>query len=220
MRRTANPLEWIRPAKQERAQQTVDRFLRALEQLLDEKGFAEASVAEIAAKADASVGAFYARFRDKDALLHALHEGYCKEAIATAEAGLEPSRWEGVPLADVVAAFAGFVVDHYRARPGLRRAFALAQWHDARFRARSAQVAAAVSSRLGAMFEARAHEHAHDDPRVAGEVLHRATFAMLDLHVQFGDELPGAVAIDDARLKIELVRMSLGYLGAAPPPPR
>jgi len=66
-------LVWIRPPQQARSQQTLSRILDAAEAILAEKGWEDASVAEIARRAGSSVGAFYTRFPDKDTLLAALH---------------------------------------------------------------------------------------------------------------------------------------------------
>ena len=207
------PLSWVRPAKQARAQETVARFFAALAQVLDEKTFDEASVAEIAKRASSSVGAFYARFQDKDALLQASHAAFVDEAIATAEAGLDPARWQDVPLAEVVAAFASFVVEQSRAQAGVRRAYVAAAYRDRRFRDRAARAAARTSTLLGELFAARRAEHAHEDPARAAEFLHRTTFALLDLHALYGDETPGARALDDEQVKAEIARVACAYLG-------
>ena len=66
-------LRWIRPPQQARSQETLERLLDAAETLVAEKGFDDTPVAEVARRAGSSVGAFYTRFPDKDALLHALY---------------------------------------------------------------------------------------------------------------------------------------------------
>ena len=72
-------LVWVRPPQQARSQLTLSRILDATEAILAEKSWEDAGVAEIARRAGSSVGAFYSRFRDKDALLvgaaPALHRG-------------------------------------------------------------------------------------------------------------------------------------------------
>ena len=74
--------------KQPRSERTQERLLRAAEKLILEKGLADASVPEIARRAGSSVGGFYARFPDKDALLRALEERFfARDARARGEAG-------------------------------------------------------------------------------------------------------------------------------------
>lgn len=62
----------IRRIKQRRSQKTYDAIIEAAFELLDAREFNEISVAEVAAKAGYSVGAFYARFKSKDELLEAM----------------------------------------------------------------------------------------------------------------------------------------------------
>ena len=97
-------LHWVRPPRQARSQETLDRILDAAEALVAEKGFEDTPVSEIVQRAGSSVGAFYARFHDKDGLLHALYERYYEEAVATADAALAPARWEGAQVAELIPA--------------------------------------------------------------------------------------------------------------------
>ncbi len=63
---------WALPAHQDRSRAQRDRLLRAAERVFAQKGFWEAHVTDIALAADASVGSFYRRFKDKEALFFAL----------------------------------------------------------------------------------------------------------------------------------------------------
>lgn len=58
--------------QQARSQETLERFLEATEQLLREKPFDEITIADIVARADRTVGSFYARFDDKIAVIKTL----------------------------------------------------------------------------------------------------------------------------------------------------
>ena len=88
----ASDLRWVRPPRQARSQETLDRILDAAEALVAEKGFGDATVADIARRAESSVGAFYARFKDKEGLLYALYERYFEQANATAARSRIPIR--------------------------------------------------------------------------------------------------------------------------------
>ena len=70
------PLQWIRPPRQARTLESLERFLDAATELLQEKRFEDVHVTEIARRAGGSVAAFYRRFEDKNALLPALYERY------------------------------------------------------------------------------------------------------------------------------------------------
>ena len=117
----ATVLRWVRAPQQERTREGLARLLEAAEGLIAEKGYDDASIAEIAERAGSSVGAFYRRFRDKAALFQALHESFNEDARATADDALAPSRWQGSPLARVLREFTDFLVEIYRDREGMLR---------------------------------------------------------------------------------------------------
>ena len=71
---TVNPL--VQPPKQDRSRDTKDRILRATEKLLRREAFEAVSVRRIIEEARTSIGSFYARFRDKNALLPVLYAEY------------------------------------------------------------------------------------------------------------------------------------------------
>lgn len=64
--------DWLTAPQQARSLETLARFLRAADELLHEKPFADVTIAEIVTRAERTVGSFYARFEDKDALLRTL----------------------------------------------------------------------------------------------------------------------------------------------------
>src|SRR3954466_6943772 len=85
--------QFFRPPQQSRSQETLDRILDAAEQVLETKAFGEATLAEIMERAGVTVGAFYRRFPDKDALLHHLDERFFAELHRRADEVLNPDRW-------------------------------------------------------------------------------------------------------------------------------
>ncbi len=61
---------WRKKAVQSRSRSTEKALARAARELLDDKGFEQTRVDEVAQRAGTSVGGFYARFKGKSALLH------------------------------------------------------------------------------------------------------------------------------------------------------
>src|SRR6476619_3790713 len=112
---------FFRPPQQSRSQETLDRILDAAEQVLDAKAFGEATLAEIMERAGVTVGAFYRRFPDKDALLHHLDERLFGEVHQMADDVLDPSRWDGTSTSDVVREFTHIAIALHRQRRGLLR---------------------------------------------------------------------------------------------------
>lgn len=115
-------LQWVHPPLQERSQQTMERLLGAAESLISEVGFAHATVAGIVKRADSSVGAFYARFKDKDALLRCLLERFVQDVQATISHALRPEVWAGVSVEAVCATLVGFIMRMLTERQQLIRA--------------------------------------------------------------------------------------------------
>src|SRR6185312_16157584 len=75
-------LDGVLPVKQQRGRATRDRLLIAGQRLIGERDIDAISVAEITRAAGCSVGAFYLRFRDKEAFLHALIAQYIVQGRA------------------------------------------------------------------------------------------------------------------------------------------
>jgi AcrR family transcriptional regulator len=210
------PLRWIRPPRQARSQETLDRLLDAAEALLEEKGFDDVGVAEIAQRAGSSVGSFYARFPDKAALLHALQERFADEGTATADDALDPARWQGAQIPEIVSAVVAFLVGIHRDRRGLLRALWLAQALRPEFRARATALSLHVSRRLGALLLERRAEIAHPDPARAVAFGFWQVLASLRCAVLEPEEALAVRRVSERALPAELARACLAYLGVRP----
>lgn len=217
MPNTTTALRWIRPPRQARSQDTLDRILEAAEELVADKGFDDTPVVEIAERAGSSVGAFYTRFRDKDGLLYALYERYLEQAAATADHALDPVRWEGRGIADVLSAVVPFLLEVFRERRGLIRSFVLRNYTDAEFAARQERLSQHVSEKLGALLVARRDEIRHPDPARAADFGLSVVLATLESVVLFG-ETTRSGGISDEELSRELLRTYLSYLGVESTP--
>lgn len=206
-------LRWVKPPRQARSQETLDRILDAAESLVQEKGFDDTPVSEIVSRAGSSVGAFYSRFPDKEALLHALYERYFEQAMATADDALDPSRWKDAGIDDLVRAVVAFLVVIYREQRGLIRAFVIRNHIDSGFQARRGRLSHHVSERLSDLLVARGGEIRHPDPERAATFGMTLIFATLDSAILFGETRSGAEALSDEELVAELTRAFLAYLG-------
>lgn len=81
--RKSEPKEqWALPVHQARSRDQRDRLLRAGERVFATRGFWESHVDDIARLADCSVGSFYRRFKDKEALFFALQDDMTEKASA------------------------------------------------------------------------------------------------------------------------------------------
>src|SRR5580765_3400878 len=73
----------VRPPKQKRSQESLERVLEASIALLEEKGFDAFTIQDVSQRAEVSVGAIYARFGNKESLLRAVHK-HAMEALVPA----------------------------------------------------------------------------------------------------------------------------------------
>ena len=208
-------LQWVRPPRQARSQDTLERILDAAEALVAEKGFEDSTVAEVVRRADSSVGSFYTRFHDKDGLLYALYERYLEQATATADQALDPARWEGATIPEILGAVTRFLVSVYRDREGLIRAFVLRNHSDAEFRTRQERLSHYVSEKLSRLLLARAAEISHPSPPLAAPFGLAMVASAIESVVLFGELRSSDLALSDDELAAELTRAFLAYLGVA-----
>jgi AcrR family transcriptional regulator len=207
-------LQWVRPPQQERTRLSLHRMLDAAEALVASKGFDEASIIDIARRAGSSVGGFYRRFRDKDTLLHALHQRFCEEALATAEVALDPQRWVDASVPEIIQEFSAFLVQIYRERQGLFRAVLSRGPSDPTMLARTNQLFEDIRTRLQRLIEERRSEISHPDAALATRFGLHAMIGTLNHIVQIQ---PQALPLDDKRLAGELARAFVAYLGTPAP---
>lgn len=213
MTRAPSQLQWVRPPLQARSQESFERILDAAEAVVTEKGFAQATIAEIVRRAKSSVGAFYARFHEKDGLLVCLHDRFRDEAIATTDAVLDPERWQDSPIAEILSDTIPFLVEAYRQRRGLLRAFIMRASVDPAFAERCIPVNRHLTERLGALLLARRDEIGHPDPELAIDISLQIMISTLDELTLYDQVLWGGIPLSDERLPIELTRVVLSYLG-------
>ena len=215
-----------RPARhraplQERSRKTLDRVLAATEELLRTKTFEEISVAEIVRRARASVGAFYVRFADKDALLPLIYRRYDEDLRTRFDELLKPEKWRGLDLHARVDELARIMVRLFRERRGLLRAVALyARLRPASIPAEVRAARARTMDAFAALILEPRDEIGHPEPEDAARFAIFMAAAICRDKILFG-EAPHAstVPIDDDRLARELARMLHGYL-AGPAAPR
>ncbi len=203
-------LRWVSPPRQERTRLALNKLLDAAEQLVAEKGFEAASIAEIAKRAGCSVGGFYRRFKDKHGLLQALHERFCEEARATADEILDPRRWRAAHSQEIVSSFTSFMVEIFRQRSGLFRAFLVRGVSDDEVRARTEELTQYLTARLGELLAEHADELSHPDPAMASDFGLRVVIGGL---VQTLLLQPNPTAMAEPLYVEELARVLNNYLG-------
>lgn len=211
----ASDQRWVRTPRQARSQETLERFVEATRQLLADRSFDEITVHDIVAAADRTVGSFYARFDDKDAVLHVLVERLDERIQHVVRAFCDPVRWEGAPLEEFVGEAVRLNVQAYRRTTSLFRAALLASVRDERFRQRRLDTLRATAEMQKAFLLTRADEMATADPARASDQMFELVAATLDHELLFG-RFTATSPSTDAALVAELTDQCLHVLRVRP----
>jgi AcrR family transcriptional regulator len=181
----------------------VEAILEAAAQVLESKGLEGASTNAIAQRAGVSVGSLYQYFRDKEALLLALHERHVVALETRMAAAFTET--EGLPLDRAVRLLLRNLVAAYQTRPVLQQILVSEAPRVGGVRATRA-AESAIRAQVQAFLESRP-KVAHLRPDRASFMIVQAVEALAHAAAREG-ELGDRVFLD------ELVRMVLGYLQA------
>jgi AcrR family transcriptional regulator len=209
-----SPLHWVKPPQQARSKKTLEKVLDAAEDVIKERGVAGLTVSEVVRRAGSSVGAFYARFADKEGLLATLHERNCAEALATAELALDPARWQSADIASILEEVVKFTAAQTRERLGLVLAFVALAATDVSYARRRAILQQKIGALLGALLLARSDEISHPDPRLAGDIAVRMVLGTLESDALERRQSSTESARADEILAHEVARAIGAFIGA------
>jgi AcrR family transcriptional regulator len=208
-------LETVARPKQARSERTLHRLLDAAEAVIEESGLAGLSIPEVVRRARSSVGGFYARFRDKNELLRALEERFFREQRVRLERLTRPETWGDAALPAIVRACMRELVDVFRGRSALIRAFVSRAVHDLEFRGEALRFEREVADRVGALLLARPAALGHPRPERAVPVAVAVVFGSMIAGALFGDARHPFAQLSDEEAADELARCFLGYLGVS-----
>ena len=206
----------MKAPKQKRSQATLGRFVDATRRLLAEKPFDEIAVNEIVSEAGASVGAFYARFGDKEALLEHLGEVALSEEREEVRRVATSRNWESAPLEAVAHELVRVLVRQHRVHTGTLRALASRRLSSPRAVVPGGSPLAQPPAAFVDLIKRRRSEISHPNPdvavhlglgMVAGAVRERILFPELSVASTALSPVTDAVFVE------ELTRAFLGFLG-------
>jgi len=202
----------VRKPQQPRSQRTMQSILEATAALLDEKGFSEISINEIVERAGCSVGAFYGRFQDKDALLQALDEEYFRELYDSLEDVMLGGDLAGRELPDLVRHVVQALYEVLDRRRGLLRTLILAgrTQADPRFREREERTMAAFPRLAAALLAHRERIHHPDPERAVQFGFFHTWYALQD--IVLWEHLAARSPYQGTELVDEFARAYLAYL--------
>ena len=199
----------VLPPRQTRSQRTLERILTAAGDLFGEQGVDATSVAQIVARANSSVGSFYARFPCKDDLIRHLEARIWIEALERWKRGVRSRRWEDLSVQHMVEGMVHLLVRALRAEALQREALGVHSRSQGWGREEADRFHEAVLVTLRFHLTARREEMDHPDPDLAIELGYRAVVGGVREVMEQAREGEGP---DDELLGRELARCYLAYL--------
>ena len=194
----------IRPPKQSRSRRTLERIVAASLELLATEGLGGLTVHKVVAKANSSVGSFYARFEGKEDLLDYLGERVWTEALERWESALETREWSALELAEVVEGSVSLLIDAQRSRSAYLKAL---DWASGRQNDAYEAFRAELLRGLGRLILGHRAEIQHHDPDLAVRLGLRAVLGVVDAEFRATrNRIERDVLIEECRA------MLLGYL--------
>lgn len=204
-------MEWVKPPRQARSAQTLERILEAAEELIAQRGMEGTTVVEIARRAGSSVGSFYARFPDKEALLSSVLERFYEQSVATADLVLAAGRWEGVALDDALRSAFLFLLRVFRDRRGIIATFTLRAAREGDVAALGERLAEIVATQVYELLRARGERVTHPDPRAAVRFATWLVLSALEARALHTSE--AQTEMSEELIAAELTHMCTAYLG-------
>lgn len=202
----------VPPPKQARSQRTLERLLDAAEQLIVEQGAVDVSVPDIVARAGSSVGGFYARFKDKDALLCALEERFLEQMKQRVTLFTAPERWRGAQLHELLFGLMQVVVETYTSHGRLLRVFAVRAARSQQVWRDGQRLRSSVIERVVALGLEHRDQIKHPDPAQALELGLLMVFGVLQQKAIWGEVRVRKAPLKDSELVSEFTRMFAAYL--------
>lgn len=209
----AQPLEWVKPPLQARSQKTMERLLDAAEALIADEGIDAVTVAQVAKRAGSSVGSFYARFSDKEALVRTVLERFTLQAEATAEAVLEPARWDGVPVREALEAMVRFMLQVVQERRGLIVALLVRSTQEPDISALGQRMHDRIALHMKGLIDQRGHAVSHPDPQTGVRVAVWMVLSAMETRVLYEQGEGATPELSDETVAEEIARMIIRYVG-------
>lgn len=202
----------VKPPLQKRSLASMNRLLDATEKLLADQSFDAITIQDVVKAAKSSIGVFYSRFEDKEALLVALVERHQSAMIETME-DYKSDRWEDVSVTQIVRGRVSGLIKRYRKNRGLYRTLVLRGHAQPDWRYDDAE----TREKLGvgtfvALLASHRGEIGHRNLKRAAALVYVMMLGTLRETILFSDGTASALKISDRALENELVKMILTYL--------
>jgi AcrR family transcriptional regulator len=202
----------VRPPKQKRSRDSLERVLEAATALLEENGFEAFTIQDVSGRADVSVGAIYARFGSKENLLRAVHRR-AMEALGAEQDVAASLDGQAVATArDAIVAAVNQVAGVFRGHDKLLRAFMHIGAIDDEIARRGSQGSIELSRSFKEAVLAYRDEIAHSDPELAADVAFRMAYSTFARQVMYGPVFESDRPVEWDELVREVASACAAYL--------
>lgn len=203
--------------KQARSARTHAAILDAARELVSDGGVDSLTISSVAARVGMTTGAFYARFRNKDALLHALFEETFEINRRAVDDLVSRVRASRANLAEIIAIFVPPALELIRESSALFRLFGSDHSGPAREDDRAILLLEGAIAPMRELLREHAEEIPDRDPDVCASMLVVMVQGMVDWSMLLRQSRNALVPMRDDALAAEVTRAALGYLGLAAP---
>jgi AcrR family transcriptional regulator len=198
--------------QQKRSRESLERLLDAAEERLAAVGIEAFTIADVVGAADLSVGAFYARFPDKTALLHAVQDRFHERIEPPIHAEMRRRGAQGHNLSEAVDFLIDILAAHFADTRELSRAFMMSSVFDPVMRARGERVNRERREIFAAELLAHRDEIGHGDPAMAIDMAYSIYTAVVRGTLVFGTQHELHEDLSDETVVREVKRAITLYL--------
>jgi AcrR family transcriptional regulator len=208
---SASPETSSDPPKQRRSRMSAERVLNSSLELLEERGFDAFTVVDVSKRAGMSVGAIYARFGNKEAMLRAVHAHGIERMVEQHAAAASPDRVADDLHTSVVDAV-GMVASVFHGNEALLRAFMRLGAVDEVVSHRGSAGSKDLARRFKEKVLAHRDQLVHRDPEVAVDVAYRMAYCIFARRVMDGPAYESDLVISWDELVDEVAAACSAYL--------
>lgn len=201
----------VRPPKQRRSQESLERVLVAAMKLLEENGFEAFTIQDVSQRADVSVGAIYARFGSRENLLRAVHQ-HAMESMRAAGETVWSADGPGRDARSVIASAVSRVADVFRGNERLLSAFMHLGAVDDVIARRGSEASIELARQFEATILHHRDEITHVDPEKAVDVAFRMVYCTFARQVMYGPSFESDRSIGWVELADEVGAACAAYL--------
>ena len=205
--------------RQKRSRESLERLLEAAEDHIRQNGYESLTINGVVSSIGLSVGAFYARFPDKTALLHALQDRFHARLEARIREQMIAEAGPALTLADTVYRAVDVLIRNVVGERELSRAFMTLSVQDPILRAGGERINRQRREAFSEIVLRHDAEIGHKDPQLAVDIAYGMYAAVIRGGLVFGAEHELYYGIDSPTLYGELKQALYLYLKGGQNPP-